>query len=141
MAGPTGGATAEADRDLVRYALDAWNRHDLDALLEVCHPGIRFRSLIGAMEGSKAHRGHEGVRRWWSEAQEVFADRRLECDRIWSHGEWTVFDGAGYGTGRASQAEVRWPFTGVARASDGLLTEWRLFADREDAEAFIGDGR
>ncbi len=28
---------------------------------------------------------------------------------------------------------------GVARLADGLLSEWRLFADAEDAEAFLGD--
>ena len=139
MAGPTGAETAEPDRDLVRRALEAWNRHDVDALVELCHPGVRFRSLIGAMEGSKAHRGHEGVRRWWEEAEEVFEGRRLEIGEITTRGEWVVFDGVGIGTGRASKAVVRWPFVGVARSSEGLLTEWRLFAESEDAEAFLGD--
>ena len=139
MAGPTGDATAEADREVVRCALEAWNRHDVDALLALCHRGIRFRSLIGAVEGSKAHRGHEGVRRWWAEAEEVFEGRRMEVEEITTRGEWVVCTGVGIGTGRASGAEVRWPFVGAARLADGLLSEWRLFADPGEAEAFLGD--
>jgi ketosteroid isomerase-like protein len=123
----------------VRRALDAWHDGDLEALLALCHRGIRFRSLIGAVEGSKAHRGHEGVRSWWTEAEHAFDDRRMEVDEITTRGEWVVITGVGLGTGRASGAEVRWPFVGVARLADGLLSEWRLFADSEEAEAFLGD--
>ena len=139
MAGPTGDETAEADRELVRRALEAWNRADLEALLALCHPGIRFRSLIGALEGSKAHRGHEGVRRWWAEAEAAFEGRRMEVGEITTRGEWVVFTGVGLGTGRASGADVRWPFVGVMRSADGLLSDWRFFSDPGEAEAFLGD--
>lgn len=139
MAGQTGDGTAEADRGAVRRALEAWNRHDLEGLVALCHRGVRFRSLIGAVEGSKAHRGHEGVRRWWAEAEEAFEGRRMEVDEITTRGEWVVFTGVGLGTGRASGAEVRWPFVGVARLADGLLSDWRLFYDPGKAEAFLGD--
>ena len=124
---------------MVGGALEAWNRHDLDGLIALCAPGVRFRSLIGAVEGDKAHRGHEGVRAWWAEAEAVFDDRRMEVETITARGEWVVFTGVGVGTGRASRAEVRWPFVGVARLADGLLSDWRLFADQEEAEAFLGD--
>lgn len=139
MAGPTGDETAESDRAVVGRALEAWNRHDLEALVALCHPGVRFRSLIGALEGDKAHRGHEGVRRWWAEAEEAFDARRMDVETITTRGEWVVFTGVGLGTGRGSGAEVRWPFVGVARLADGLLSEWRLFSDAAEAEAFLGD--
>jgi ketosteroid isomerase-like protein len=119
--------------------LERWNSHDIDGLLAVCHPGVRFRSLVAAVEGSKEHRGHEEVRQWWDEVETIFSDRRMECDAIWTQGEWVVFDGTGIGTGRASLAEVRWPFRGVARASDGKLTEVRLFAEPDEADVYMGD--
>ncbi len=109
-------------------------------MLSVCHPGIRFRSLIGVAEGSQAHRGHEEMRRWWAGAEEVFAERWMEIDELATRGEWAVVRGAGHGVGRASGAEVRWPYVGVARGVDGFLTEWRFFADDADARAFMGDG-
>ena len=109
--------------------------------MALCSPGVRFRSLIGAVEGSKAHRGHEGMRSWWEEAEEIFADRRLETGTMIRRGDWVVFDGVGVGTGRASQALVEWPFVGVVRTADGLISEWRLFADPDEAEAFLGDAR
>lgn len=124
---------------MARRALETWNAGDLEALLALCHRGIRFRSFIGALEGDKAHRGHDGVRSWWAEAEEAFEDRRMEVEEITARGEWVVFTGVGLGTGRASRAEVRWPFVGAARVADGLLSEWRLFGDRAEADAFLGD--
>ena len=91
------------------------------------------------VEGSKEHRGHEGIRRWWAEAEAVFEGRSLEVDEITTRGEWVVFSGVGGGRGRASGADVRWPFVGVACMRDGLLSEWRLFGDQEEADAFLGD--
>ncbi len=140
MGSLTGGGPAERDRELVRGALDAWNRGDIDALVELCHPGIRFHSLIEAAEGGKANRGHRGLRSWWRQAEEVFADRRMEVSGIATRGGWTVAQGVGCGTGRASGAQVRWPFVVAARTHDGLLSEWRFFAGAAEAEAFLGDG-
>ena len=139
MADPTGAEIAEADRDAVRRVFEAWNRHDVDGIVSLCHPGVRFHSLIGELEGTKAHRGHEGMRRWWAEVQGVFDDRRMDVEEITTRGEWVVFTGVGVGTGRGSGAEVRWPFVGVARLADGLLSEWRLFSDPNEAKAFLGD--
>jgi hypothetical protein len=65
----------------------------------------------------------------------------MQVEEITTRGEWVVFTGVGLGTGRASGAQVRWPFVGVARLADGLLSEWRLFADPAEAEAFLGDAR
>jgi hypothetical protein len=79
------------------------------------------------------------MRQWWEEVQEVFADRHLDVESITTRGEWVLMDGVGVGTGRVSGAIVRWPFLGVARTADGLVSEWRLFAEPEDAEAFLGD--
>jgi ketosteroid isomerase-like protein len=124
----------------VRRALDAWNRGDIDGLVALCHPGIRFRSLIAAAEGDKAHRGHQGVRDWWGQVEEVFAERRMEVDEIRSRGRWTVVTGCGYGKGRASGADVRWPFVSVVEPVDGLLSTWRFFTDAGEAEAFMGEG-
>jgi ketosteroid isomerase-like protein len=139
VADPTGDETAEADRDTVRRVFEAWNRHDVEGIVALCHPGVRFHTLIGALEGSKAHRGHDGVRHWWAEVQGVFDDRHMDIEEITTRGEWVVCTGVGLGTGRVSGAEVRWPFVGVARLADGLLSEWRLFAEPKDARAFLGD--
>ena len=59
MAGPTGDETAESDREVVRRVLEAWNRHDVDGLLALCHKGVRFRSLIGAVEGGLDDEGFD----------------------------------------------------------------------------------
>ncbi len=124
----------------MRRALDAWNRHDLEGLLALCAPGVRFRSLIGAVEGSKAHRGHEGVRRWWDEVEEVVrGPPAWRSTRSPPAASGWCSTASGSAPGRASGAEVRWPFVGVARIADGLLSEWRLFAEPDEAEAFLGD--
>ena len=118
--------------------LEAWDRGDIDAIVALCHPGIRFRSLIAPAEGHKAHRGHRGLREWWAQVEEVFAERRMELSAVEARGEWTMVTGVGHGVGRASGAEVNWPFVCVARLTDGLVSDWRFFNDRAAAEELIG---
>ena len=52
--------------DLHYRANDAFNRRDLDALLALMDDDVEVVPRVGAMEGESSYRGHDGVRRWWS---------------------------------------------------------------------------
>lgn len=81
-----------------------------------------------------------GLRDWWDQVQEVFTDRRMEVSEIRTQGRWTVVTGVGHGRGRASGADVEWPYVSVVLPVDGLLSDWRFFTDPAEAEAFVGGG-
>ena len=64
--------------DAVRRAIEAWNRDDVDAYLELveelAHPDLEWYAVIAQMvEGEDSvYRGPAGMRRFWEEWHEVF---------------------------------------------------------------------
>ena len=125
-------------RDEVDRIVEAWNRHDVEGLLAVCHPAIEFMPLIAHADGGMPMRGHEGVRQWWRDVEEVFEGRRVEVHERREQNGWTVLCGVGHNTGRESRADVDWPFAQVLRFRSGLVIHWRFFGSEEEAEEFIG---
>src|ERR671934_1758841 len=69
-------------------SIDAVNRRDLSAFLEVMDEDVQAVSRIVAVEGGL--HGHEGVRRWWEEWLAAFPDYAIEIDEIRDLGEVTV---------------------------------------------------
>jgi ketosteroid isomerase-like protein len=66
--------------DVVRRLTDAINGGDIEAVLESFDPQVRFEPLRAPIQG--AYSGHAGVREWWADTQESFAEFRLEPDEI-----------------------------------------------------------
>ena len=66
-----------SSEDVVRAAVDAINREDLDAYLELMHPEVEFTSMIAEAEG-ETFRGHEGARRWWKVVRTAFTEVRWD---------------------------------------------------------------
>ena len=66
----------------LRYrAADAFNRHDLDALLALCAPDVVFISRhLGLEGGGGTHHGHDAARSWWRACSE-FPDFSTESMR------------------------------------------------------------
>ena len=122
----------------VERIVEAWNRHDLESLLGVCHPAIELVPLIAHADGGMPLRGHEGVRKWWGEAEEVFENRRLEVSELRRNGDWLLLTGVGHNTGRESRAPVDWPFVQVLRFRGDKVAQWRFFATEEEALEFLG---
>ena len=58
--------------------LDAFNRRDLDAFLALMDDDVEVVPRIGAVEGERTYRGHDGVRLWWNNLLDVFPDWNAE---------------------------------------------------------------
>jgi ketosteroid isomerase-like protein len=61
--------------EVVRRAVDAFMRRDLDGVLAVADPDIQVRSLLTEAERPLYH-GHDGVRDWFDAVFGVFPDWR-----------------------------------------------------------------
>jgi ketosteroid isomerase-like protein len=71
---------AEA-HEFARHWLDAWNRHDLDALLAHFADGVIFTSPVAAriVEGSEgAIHGKQALRAYWTEGVRLIPDLHFE---------------------------------------------------------------
>jgi ketosteroid isomerase-like protein len=62
--------------ELVRRGYDAFNSDGLEAILDLLDPEIEWGTPEQATETD--YRGHEGVRRFWSNFNDAFEDYRFE---------------------------------------------------------------
>jgi ketosteroid isomerase-like protein len=92
--------------ELVRAALDAASRGDLDALIGALDPAIEWTHVESDPDYA-VHRGHDDVRAWLDEWAEVFPDMRWETERFLdAGGELVIALGRLCGRAGASGADV-----------------------------------
>jgi ketosteroid isomerase-like protein len=65
------------DVRLVREAIDAYNRRDVEALVGLMAPDVDLRPPVSALRGV-AYRGHDGIHQWLADLDESFARVRIE---------------------------------------------------------------
>jgi ketosteroid isomerase-like protein len=116
--------------DILRAALDALNRVDLDDFLAQMHPEVEFRSLIAEAEG-ETFRGHVGVRRWWRSVRDTFEEIHWDYGQVRAHGDRGVAEIRISGRlGGVDLAQTMWQ---AFRARDGKAVWWRFFRTEEEA--------
>jgi ketosteroid isomerase-like protein len=116
---------------LFHRALDAFNRRDLEAFLELVHDDVRARPRMAAVEGP--FQGHEGVRRWWKSADDSFTDVRTEVFEVRDLGDVTLARIRNRGRGAAGGTPVERHAWHVAEWRDGKVAWWAAFLTEADA--------
>ncbi len=100
--------------------VDAFNAHDVDAMLELTTPDCVIVGQRSSLEG--AFTGHEGVRRWAETAYEWAPDSRMVVERTLPAGDdRVVVLGRQTGTAGLGGASFDVPLAVVAELEQGLL--------------------
>ena len=71
--------------------IDAYNRRDVDALLEELDPAVEWRPALPLLLGeATVYRGHEGARAWLRSLNDVLDEASVEYSeiRILATGSW-----------------------------------------------------
>ena len=124
---------------LVSRLVDAFNRGDLEGLLECYHPDLEMRTgfdSTGGVWGSdldEQYRGHEGLMKaaeLWAEPWEGLRIEPYELidlggDRFIARATW-------HGRGRGSGVEVETPASARYTLRDGRIAIVEWFGDAED---------
>jgi ketosteroid isomerase-like protein len=122
---------SEENVELARSSYEAFNQRDQEAFLALMDETVEAGSRLAAVEG--VYRGHEGIRRWWSDLIGVFPDYRLEIQEVRDLGEITLT----HFTASALGIEDRMPFIDpawlVARWRDGKCVWWRVCLTEAEA--------
>ena len=105
-----------ASVELVEQFVDAFNRRDLDRLLQLCHPEIELASPNG-----DTLRGHEGATRWAAKQWNGNTPAEVETDLIEEDGSGVVHHG---------RLIFRWRETGEVAVSVPVRAVFTLDADR-----------
>lgn len=117
--------------DLVLGMYETFNRRDLDALVALMHDEVEIQPRLGALEGD--YRGHEGVRRWWSNLLDSLPDYAAEPEEVHDLGDLTLGQIRGTAHGAASTAPVVETWWQSIRWRDGVCIWWRNFATEAEA--------
>jgi ketosteroid isomerase-like protein len=80
---------SEANLELVRRNNDAYNARDLDRYLETVAESVRFESRFSAMD-RVIYRGHDDLRRYFAELDEVWSRYEMQLERMVPIGERVV---------------------------------------------------
>ena len=124
-----------------KRALAAFQRGDIDGMLEVVDPEVEHHAAFGVMLGGEATvvRGHEGVRAWSREVSETLAELpTLDLTDVRGRGDKVVAIGRIRTRGKASGAEIESPIGYVAEFRNGKVKAMRSYLDPHEALAAAG---
>jgi ketosteroid isomerase-like protein len=118
-----------------RGAIEAYNRRDIDAFLKIFDPMVETRPLTLAMFGQEAsmYRGHEGIRQFIRDVDEVLPEMQVEPLEIRDLGERIVARGRLHARGRASGAEIESPVSWLVDFKNGRVIRMRDYLDFTEA--------
>ena len=124
---------------MVRRILDTWNRGDVDAWLELCHPEIEWSSEIARrLQGAETmYRGPVEMRQFWDEWHSVW-DLNIEAAEIRDLGDTVIALGRMHTRGEASGIDLESPVAYVFEF-EGSLSR-KVCAYRDHAEALEAAG-
>jgi hypothetical protein len=123
---------------LLRNWIEAFNTHNIEALVELCEPGVELQSTFAAVEGGTYH-GHLGIRAWQRDLREAWGDQiRLAPEVYFCLGEHTLGFFVLHGRGQGSGVEVAMPNATVTTWHEGRVVYFKAYARREDALRDLG---
>jgi ketosteroid isomerase-like protein len=128
--------TSKNDVEIVREIYDAVARRDFESVLALYDPEVVWdfsRSPYSSVAGASVYHGLEGLRQWWRDWGEAWADYEDRLKDVFEAGKHVVCAIDTTGRGRASGAPVEMEQFGVWTLRDGKVTHVAWFASREDA--------
>ena len=124
---------SQENTELAYRAADAFNRRDLDALLELCHPDFELHSRLAELEGGRPYRGHDGVRSWLESLFAISPDFNSEIEGVRDAGESTVVQVRQHGHGVESGAPMDQTMWMVAKWRDKKAVWCHVYLSEAEA--------
>jgi ketosteroid isomerase-like protein len=118
--------------DIARRGIEAYNRGDLDTVIELLDEDI-VAIVPDGLGNAGTYRGHDGFRRMaehWNEAWEGF---RIEIGDPNEEGDALIVPVVQHGRGLESGIELSMAAVHLMRFRADRLTYWRLCETREEA--------
>jgi uncharacterized protein (TIGR02246 family) len=122
---------SNSPESIAQAFLRAINRQDVEGLVKLMAPDHRFVDSLGNLVA-----GREKMRAGWAGYFKMVPDYSIAIEESFCDGPVVLMLGVAEGTyapdGNA-KAENRWktPVALRAQVEDGLVTEWRVYADNE----------
>src|SRR3954452_20767194 len=127
-----------SDADLITRMLHEWNEGDVDALVRAFDPEVEVRPALSTFLASMVYRGHEGIRRWYAETNEPWAELQAEPERFIDAGERTVVIIALHARVPGGRIDVGARIAHVVTIHDGRIVRLDGFDEPDAALAAAG---
>jgi ketosteroid isomerase-like protein len=126
---------AQENVEQAKRALEAYNRRDVEALLEYLDPEIEWHPALPVLLGGEAtvYRGYDGVREFFRETDDVLAEIHVEYSEIRDLGDRVVAIGNIRARGKASGAATESPVATVSDVKNGKTIRVRTYLDPQEA--------
>jgi ketosteroid isomerase-like protein len=123
-----------SNTELVRAAVDAFLRGELERSLEFAHPDIvSFRAP--PLPDPQTYHGPAGVLQMYEDWTAEFGDFQMEVLGLEEVGARVIVEMDQHGTGRSSGAPVAAHFWFVFSVADGRIVRQEVYGSREQALA------
>ncbi len=127
--------------EVVRRALEAWQRNDFETFLSMLHLEIQwYTALERLVEGAaSAYRGHEGIRQFWTTYRNELEDFKVALQELRDvgHGRVVLLGHIRF-RGRASRIEVESPLGQVITIRDKKMFRAVDYLSHEEALEAVG---
>jgi len=127
---------AEEIDALIRRSEESFNLRDPDAMVAGWDPECEWHPFLTAeVEGGQGYRGHEGIRQWFSDLDEMFSEVSWHPASAKDLGdERYLILGAIKARGRSSGVEVETPIGQIIELRDDLILRGWAYPSHEQAK-------
>ena len=122
---------------LAREAYDAFNRHDVDAVLERLDPGIEWRMHEQFTRVPRVYSGHDGVREVFDAFHENFDDFRTDPEEFIEVEDRLVVPVRMHGRQKGSGAPAEFRLVQVWTTRAGRATVLDVYSTKDEAFASL----
>jgi ketosteroid isomerase-like protein len=123
--------------DVVRRAMEAYNRRDLDGVMRDTAPDVEVDWSRSTGVEAGIYRGRASSRRFWNTFLETFERIVVVPEEFVEHGDYVIVPNRARLQGRDG-IEVEATSASVVRLRDERIVEWRLFQTRAEALKAVG---
>ena len=124
--------------DVVKRAVDAYNRRDLKVFAGLMTPDFEFYAGTVTALGGDEYRGREGVERFAADTRESWEELQNVAEEFRDLGDRVLMLGRFVGRGKGSGAPIDVPMAGLYDLRGDRIRRYRGYLDR--AEAFRAAG-
>ena len=124
--------------EIVRAALETWNRGDLEASLEYVSPGWEWHTAQLFPGTDAVYRGKQGFTRFWNNFREPWESISVEIERIEDLGDRVLVLFMFYGQGKLSGVDVTTEYANVFTVHDGRVIYQVGYGDWKSALEAVG---
>jgi uncharacterized protein len=123
---------SEENVEIVRWLYDAALRGDTERVIEMADPAVRL-DMSERVFNPALYEGHEGLRRFYAEIDEIWEEFRVEPLEFIDAGDMVVVSHLVRGRGKGSGVDVELPSTSVFTLLGGLVIENHMYRDHTRA--------